>query len=80
MTFPKELSQKIFCAEVSVAALTGIGLTFPIISTQAFANLFGTGGAPCFIARGATQAPHVMASTFVLLILTGILLMGVGFG
>ena len=39
--------------EVSAAALTGIGLTFPIISiVTAFANLFGTGGAPLFsIAR-----------------------------
>ena len=70
--------------EVSAAALTGIGLTFPIISiVTAFANLFGTGGAPLFsIARGegnSKRASHVMASTFVLLILTGILLMGVGF-
>ena len=70
--------------EVSAAALTGIGLTFPIISiVTAFANLFGTGGAPLFsIARGegnSKRASHVMASTFVLLIITGILLMGVGF-
>ena len=35
-------------------ALTGLGLTFPIITIlSAFANLFGMGGAPlCSIARG----------------------------
>ena len=38
-------------------ALTGIGLTFPIIAlVTAFTNLFGMGGAPlCSIARGAGQ-------------------------
>ena len=70
--------------EVSAAALTGIGLTFPIISiVTAFANLFGTGGAPLFsIARGegdTKRASHVMASTFVLLIGTGFCLMLIGF-
>ena len=39
----------------SSQALTGIGLTLPIITIiTAFANLFGMGGAPLFsIARGA---------------------------
>ena len=38
----------------SSLALTGVGITFPIISMiTAFANLFGMGGAPlCSMARG----------------------------
>ena len=38
-------------------ALTGVGLTFPIITLiAAFTNLFGTGGTPLFsIARGAKK-------------------------
>ena len=40
--------------DASTLALTGMGLCFPIVSViTAFANLFGTGGAPlCSIARG----------------------------
>lgn len=40
--------------QASAAALTGLGLTFPVIFiVAAFTNLFGTGGAPLFsIARG----------------------------
>ena len=43
--------------EDSVNALTGVGLTFPILLiVTAFANLFGTGGMPLFsMARGAAQ-------------------------
>ncbi|MBR6237391.1 MAG: MATE family efflux transporter, partial [Firmicutes bacterium] len=39
---------------VGTAALTGVGVAFPLISLiTAFANLFGTGGAPlASIARG----------------------------
>ena len=38
-------------------ALTGIGLTFPVVTLiAAFTNLFGTGGVPLFsIARGAKE-------------------------
>jgi len=43
--------------DVGSLALTGVGITFPITSLiLAFANLFGTGGAPLFsIARGAKE-------------------------
>lgn len=60
----------------SVHALTGVGVTFPIITIIiAFANLFGTGGAPLFsIERGADhleRAQTVMGNTFSLLIASG---------
>ena len=44
---------------VGSAALTGIGLTFPIVTLiAAFTALFSTGGAPLLsIARGAGQTP-----------------------
>lgn len=53
-------------------ALTGIGLTFPIISiVTAFANLFGMGGSPLFsIERGRghlDKARQIMGNTFSLL-------------
>ena len=40
--------------DVSTLALTGLGLTFPVVTLiTAFTNLFGMGGAPlCSIARG----------------------------
>ena len=40
--------------ETGTAALTGLGITFPILTLiSAFSNLFGMGGAPlCSIARG----------------------------
>ena len=51
------------------AALTGVGLVFPIISIiSAFTNLFASGGAPLFsIARGAGEeqkASRIMNNTF----------------
>lgn len=60
-------------------ALTGVGLTFPILSIIiAFANLFGTGGAPLFsMARGrgdTDQAEKIMANTFSCLVVVGVLL------
>jgi putative MATE family efflux protein len=60
-------------------ALTGVGVAFPIITgITAFANLYGTGGAPlCSIARGHKEdekAEKIMGNTFSLLVLTGILL------
>lgn len=60
-------------------ALTGVGLTFPIITLiAAFTNLFGTGGTPLFsIARGAKREEHaekIMGNVVSLLIGTSILL------
>ena len=54
-------------------ALTGIGLTFPIITIiAAFTSLFGTGGTPLFsIARGRRQeeyAEKIMGNVFTLLL------------
>lgn len=57
-------------------ALTGLGLTIPIISIiMGFANLCGTGGAPlCSIHRGRgdnEEAECVMGSAFTLLLIFG---------
>lgn len=67
-------------AENSTLALTGLGLTFPIIMMiTAFANLFGMGGAPlCSIARGKgddIKAEKVMGNAFSMLILCSIILL-----
>ena len=64
-------------------ALAGIGLCFPIVSLiTAFANLFGTGGAPlCSIARGKKddkEALNVMTNAFFMLVVTGIILTVIG--
>lgn len=64
----------------SAAALTGIGLTLPVITAiTAFANLFGMGGAPlCSIARGGQEderARKIMGNSFSMLLLTGMVLM-----
>ena len=60
-------------------ALTGLGLTFPIITIlSAFANLFGMGGAPlCSIARGRKdhkRAEEIMCCSYTLLIITAVIL------
>ena len=57
-------------------ALTGLGLTIPIISIiMGFANLCGTGGAPlCSICRGRgdnEEAEYVMGNAFTLLLIFG---------
>lgn len=57
-------------------ALTGLGVTMPIVSIlMGFANLCGTGGAPlCSISRGRGddgEAERVMGNAFVLLLLLG---------
>lgn len=62
------------------AALTGVGLVFPIISIiSAFTNLFASGGAPLFsIARGAGEeqkASRIMNNTFSMLCITAVVLM-----
>lgn len=69
--------------ENSTLALTGLGLTFPILTViTAFSNLFGMGGAPLFsIARGKKQphrAEEIMGNTFSMLIFTGIVLTNCG--
>lgn len=63
-------------------ALTGVGLTFPIVAlVAAFACLFGMGGAPLFaIARGAKkndEADQIMGNVFTLLIGTSVVLLAV---
>lgn len=63
----------------STQALTGIGLTLPVITIiTAFANLFGMGGAPLFsIARGAgeeEQAKKIMGNSFSMLLISGVIL------
>lgn len=65
--------------DTATLALTGVGLTFPIITIiTAFANLFGMGGAPlCSIARGKgdqKQAERIMGNSFSLLLISGVLL------
>jgi putative MATE family efflux protein len=67
----------------STLALTGLGLTFPIlIFVTAFSNLFGMGGAPLFsIARGKrddTKASAIMGTTFTMLLITGLCLTVLG--
>lgn len=65
-------------------ALTGIGLTFPIVTlVMAFSCLFGMGGAPLFaIARGAKeeeQAEKILGNVFTLLVSSSIVLFFVGY-
>ncbi|NCB93519.1 MAG: MATE family efflux transporter [Clostridia bacterium] len=69
--------------EDSTLALTGLGLTFPILMiVTAFSNLFGMGGAPLFsIARGKQdekRAADIMGCTFTMLLITGIVLTIIG--
>ncbi|MCI5811031.1 MAG: MATE family efflux transporter [Clostridiales bacterium] len=64
-------------------ALTGIGVTFPILMiVSAFTALCGQGGAPlCSIARGAgdkDRAERIMGNAFTLLVLSGVLVTAVG--
>ncbi len=60
-------------------ALTGVGLTFPVVTLiAAFTNLFGTGGVPLFsIARGRQEkerAEKIMGNVFSLLAGTAVFL------
>ncbi len=64
--------------------LTGLGVCLPIVSIViAFANLIGMGGAPLFsIVRGEQrqkEAEAILGNSFVLLILLGVLLTGLGY-
>ena len=68
----------------SSLALTGVGITFPIVSMIiAFAYLFGMGGAPlCSMARGRKDyeaAAKYMQNAFWMLIITGIALTLTGY-
>ena len=69
--------------EEGAYALAGLGLCFPVITfITAFANLFGLGGAPLFgIQRGRgdmDEAGRIMGTSFVMLILTGLILTAAG--
>lgn len=64
-------------------ALTGVGLTLPVISViAAFTGLFGQGGAPlCSIARGKgdrEEASRVMGNAFSMLLMASVVLMVIG--
>ena len=61
-------------------ALTGVGLTFPVITlVLAFSCLYGMGGTPLFsIARGAREeekADRIMGNVFALLVSTSLVLL-----
>ena len=65
-------------------ALTGVGLTFPIVTLiMGFAALFGTGGVPLFsIARGAgdeAKARRILGNSFTLQLISSAVLMVVGY-
>ncbi len=65
---------------VGSLALTGVGITFPITTLiLAFANLFGTGGAPLFsIERGAKneeKAKEIMGNVFTMILITSVVIM-----
>ena len=74
---------RIYIGHMNVAdnmALTGIGLTFPIVTLiAAFTALFGKGGTPLFsIARGAKEedeAEKIMGNVFSLLLTSSIILL-----
>lgn len=68
----------------SSMALTGLGLTFPIITIiMAFTNLFGTGGMALYsIARGKQDEAaerRYMENTFIMLCITSFLVMLAGY-
>jgi Na+-driven multidrug efflux pump len=65
--------------ENSTLALTGLGLTFPIITIiSAFANLIGMGGAPLFsIERGNKndkEAEYILGNSFSALVIFAVIL------
>lgn len=65
-------------------ALTGVGLTFPVVSLiMAFAALFGVGGVPLFsMARGAgdeEKAGKIMGNSFALLLISAVILTAAGY-
>ncbi len=65
-------------------ALTGVGLTFPIITLiMAFTALFGVGGVPLFsIARGegnVKRAEKILGNSFALLLICSVVLTAAGY-
>ena len=65
-------------------ALTGVGLTFPIVSfIMAFTALFGNGGVPLFsIERGAgneEKASRILGNSFALLVSSSLILTMAGY-
>lgn len=65
-------------------ALTGIGLTFPIVTlVGAFTALFGIGGVPVFaVERGAgndEKAGRILGNAFTLLLISGVSLTALGY-
>lgn len=71
--------------DASSLALTGLGITFPVITLiAAFTNLFGNGGAPlCSIERGKgdeKRAERIMGVTFLCLLCVSLLAMAIGYG
>jgi len=68
----------------STMALTGVGLTFPVITLiLAFTALFGNGGVPLFaMARGAgddRRAADILGNSFALLLSSALVLMAAGY-
>ena len=68
----------------SSLALTGLGLTFPVVTLiLAFTNLFGIGGAPlCSIARGKGDIPRaeqIMGNTLTMLLASSVVLTVLGY-
>ena len=69
--------------DVGTAALGAVGLCFPLIVViTAFANLFGSGGAPRFsIYRGKKknrEAEQIMDTSFSMVCVSGLILMAIG--
>ena len=65
-------------------ALTGVGLTFPIVTlVMAFSGLFGIGGVPLFsMERGSgntEKAGKIMGNSFCLVLITSVILTVVGY-
>ena len=65
-------------------ALTGVGLTFPIVTlVMAFSGLFGMGGVPLFsMERGAGEeekAAKIIGNSFALLLGSSFILMAIGY-
>ena len=70
--------------DCSSIALTGVGLTFPIITLiMGFAALFGAGGVPLFsIQRGAgndERAARILGNSFALIIISSLILTALGY-
>jgi len=70
--------------QAGTIALTGVGICFPVITLiTAFTYLFGNGGSPlCSMERGrgnSREAERLMGNTFSMLLLTGIVLMLLGY-